>query len=58
MLKEIMTGFPARTAQLTQNMDLECYKNIYGESRLYARKEQKFNRAKLRHEPLPRFPTS
>jgi hypothetical protein len=53
-----MTGFPALTAQLTRNMDLECHKNIYDESGLYGRKELKFNRAELRYEPLLSFPTS
>jgi hypothetical protein len=53
-----MTGFPTLTARLTQNMELGCTKNIYGESGLYTRKEQKFNRAELRHGQLTRFPTN
>jgi hypothetical protein len=30
ILKGIMILFPALTAQLTQNMELGCIKNIYG----------------------------
>jgi len=53
-----MTVFPALTAQLTRNMDLVGYTNVYGESGLYTGKEQKCNRAESRHELLPRFPIS
>jgi hypothetical protein len=53
-----MTVFPALTARLTQNMELGGNKNIYGESGLYKRKEQKFNKAELRDGSLTRFPTN